>query len=90
MDSEVETQGVSHMVLPNVFVLVSDETEDDISTNWTESIESSPQRVSLTKKSGAHFQKVGVFSFCESLYLILHLLKKCNQSYRDSNMSSRN
>lgn len=60
MDSEAETQGVSHMVLPDAFVLVSDETEGDLSNNWTASIESCSQSVSLPK-SGAHFQKVGVY-----------------------------
>lgn len=62
-ETEAETHCVSHMVLPDVFVLVSDETEDDLSNNLTVSIESSPQRVNLPKKSGAHFGKVGFFFF---------------------------
>ncbi|MCI4392707.1 hypothetical protein PGIGA_G00148940 [Pangasianodon gigas] len=56
-ETEAEPQGVSHMVLPDVFVLVSDETEDALCNDLTVSIESSPQRVSLPKKSGAHIQK---------------------------------
>lgn len=67
--TEAETQGVSHMLLPDVFVLVSDEMEDDLSNNWTVSIESSPQRVRLPKKSGAHFQNVGVLF----IYLFYYL-----------------
>ncbi|MCJ8746931.1 hypothetical protein PDJAM_G00147480 [Pangasius djambal] len=55
--TEAEPPGVSHMVLPDVFVLVSDETEDDLCNDLTVSTESSPQRLSLPKKSGAHFQK---------------------------------
>lgn len=67
--TEAETQGVSHMLLPDVFVLVSDEMEDDLSNNWTVSIESSPQRVGLPKKSGAHFQNVGAIFFLFYYYL---------------------
>lgn len=62
-ESEAETQVVSHMVLPDVFVLVCDETEDDLSNDRTVSIESSSQKVNLPQKAAIHFQKVGVF-FC--------------------------
>lgn len=58
-----ETPGVSRMVLSDVFVLVSDEIEDDLSNNLRVSLESSPQRVGLPMKSDAHFQKVGVVVF---------------------------
>lgn len=70
-ETEAETRGVSHMMLPDVFILVSD--EDDPSTKGTEPVE----RVSLTKESCAHFEKVGVFFFfpCKS-YLISMYSKK--------------
>ncbi|KAK3539017.1 hypothetical protein QTP86_023621 [Hemibagrus guttatus] len=55
-ETEAETQVVSHMVLPDVFVLVSDET-DDFSNGWTVSVESSSQKVNLPQKAGTHFQK---------------------------------
>lgn len=58
-----ETPGVSRMVLSDVFVLVSDEIEDDLSNNLRVSLESSPQRVGLPMKSDIHFQKVGVVVF---------------------------
>ncbi|XP_034155230.2 transcription factor TFIIIB component B'' homolog isoform X1 [Pangasianodon hypophthalmus] len=56
-ETEAEPQGVSHMVLPDVFVLVSDEIEDALCNDFTVSIESSPQSLSLPKKSGTHIQK---------------------------------
>lgn len=43
------TQGVCHMVLPDVLVLVSDEMEDGLCEEPLES---------LSKNSSTHFQKV--------------------------------
>lgn len=102
-ETEAESEGVSHMVLNDVFVLISDEMEDDLSSNWTEPIKGSPPRVSLPKKSGTQFRKVGGFCFYFVLFYFLYFvsqpqvlvsdfsfLKKCNESYKDSHMLSRN
>ncbi|XP_047675083.1 transcription factor TFIIIB component B'' homolog isoform X2 [Tachysurus fulvidraco] len=49
-ETEAESQGVSHMVLDDVFVLVSDETDANLSNDWRVPIES-------TQEAGTHFQK---------------------------------
>ncbi|KAK2845569.1 hypothetical protein Q7C36_010423 [Tachysurus vachellii] len=49
-ETEAESQGVSHMVLDDVFVLVSDETDANLSNDWRVRIEG-------TKEAGTHFQK---------------------------------
>lgn len=57
MDSEAESRGVSYKVLDDVVVLVSEETDANLSNDWRVPIES-------TQEAGTHFQKVGYFCCC--------------------------